>query len=82
MGLKNPIGEPQQGPAQVFHRVEAFMASVNRSSEVSLNLSEAHFPQIYGKPEINDRPLPSCLSGECYALKFPKLPVLPSTTRK
>ena len=59
----------------VSHHVEAFKASVNRFIEVSLSLSKVHFPQIYGKPEISDRLLPSCSPGECCVLKFPKLPV-------
>ena len=40
--------------------LEAFKTSVRRSSKVSLSLSEIHFPQIYGKPEISDRFIPSC----------------------
>ena len=40
--------------------LETLKTSVRRSSQVSLGLSEINFPQIYGKPEISDRFIPSC----------------------
>ena len=45
---------------QAICYVEVFQASESKSRDVSLSLSEIHFPQICGKPEISDRFFPSC----------------------